>query len=232
TNRRWKPQNYGMKFEGEVTAARALMLSLNIPAVKAMENIGIRDTVDWAYRLGITTRLNEDFSIALGSSCVTLWDLARVYATFTRLGTPPKTTFVRKVEDRFGRTLEDHTWYADAWAPLEDRILAGYAELFDEREQVISPEAAFITTDLLRKVTLHGTAAAASKLHQHTPVAGQTGTTNDWFDAWFMGFSRDVVTGVWVGYDRYDQQPMGRYENGGRAALPIWIDYMEKVLTG
>ena len=231
TNRRWKPQNYGMKFEGEVTAARALMLSLNIPAVKAMENIGIRDTVDWAYRLGITTRLNEDFSIALGSSCVTLWDLARVYATFTRLGTPPKTTFVRKVEDRFGRTLEDHTWYADAWAPLQDRILAGYAQLFDEREQLISEEAAYITTDLLRKVTLHGTGAAASRLHKYTPVAGKTGTTNDSFDAWFMGFSRDVVTGVWVGYDRYDQ-PMGRYENGGRAALPIWIDYMEKVLQG
>lgn len=232
TNRRWKPQNYGMKFEGEVTAARALLLSLNIPAVKVMENIGIRDTVDWAYKLGITTKLNEDYSIALGSSCVTLWDMARVYATFTRLGTPPKTTFIRKVEDRYGRTLEDHTYYADAWASLEDRVLAGYSELFDEREQVISPEAAFITTDLLRKITLHGTGTAASRLHRHTPVGGKTGTTNDSFDAWFMGFSRDVVTGVWVGYDRYDQQPMGRYENGGRAALPIWVEYMDKVLEG
>src|SRR5690606_17201258 len=120
----------------------------------------------------------------------------------------------------------------DAWAPLEDRVLAGYAELFDEREQVISPEAAFITTDLLRKITLHGTGTAASKLHKYTPVGGKTGTTNDSFDAWFMGFSRDVVTGVWVGYDRYDQQPMGRYENGGRAALPIWIDFMERMLEG
>jgi penicillin-binding protein 1A len=232
TNRRWKPQNYGMNFEGEVTAARALMLSMNIPAVKVMENIGIRDTVDWAYKIGITSTLNEDFSIALGSSCVTLWDLAKVYATFDRLGTPPKTTFLRRVEDRFGRTLEDHTWYADGWAPLYDRVLAGYAALHDEREQLVSQEAAFITTDLLRNITLYGTAARAGYLHKYTPVAGKTGTTNDSFDAWFMGFSRDVVTGVWVGYDRYDQEPMGRYENGGRAALPIWMEYMENVLAG
>ncbi len=229
---RWKPQNYGRDFQGEVTAAHALVNSMNVPAVKALENLGVRAAVDWAYELGITSTLNEDFSIALGSSCVTLWDLAKVYATFDRLGTKPKTTFLRKVEDRFGRTLEDHTWYADGWAPLKDRILAGYAELYHEPERVISPEASYITTELLHQVTQWGTAARAGSLNNKWPIAGKTGTTNDSFDAWFMGFSRDLVAGVWVGYDRYDHAPMGRYENGGRAALPIWTEYMTNALEG
>lgn len=231
-NLRWKPQNFGLNFEGEVTAAHALVNSMNIPAVKALENLGVRQAVDWAYKLGITSKLNEDFSIALGSSCVTLWDMANVYAVFDRLGTRPKTTFLRKVEDRFGRTLEDHTHYADGWAPLGDRILAGYAEVNHTPERVMSPEAAYITTNLLHQVTQFGTAAAAGRMNNKWPIAGKTGTTNDSYDAWFMGFSRDLVAGVWVGYDRYDQSPMGRYEQGGRSALPIWQEYMEKALEG
>jgi len=231
-NNRWKPQNFGLGFEGEVTAAHALVNSMNVPAVKALENLGVRATVDWANRIGITSKLNEDFSIALGSSCVTLWDLAGVYATFDRLGTRPKTTFLRKVEDRFGRTLEDHTYYADGWAPLGDRILAGYAELRSEPERVMSAETAYITTELLHQVTQFGTASRASRMNDKWPIAGKTGTTNDSFDAWFMGYSRDLVAGVWVGYDRYDQSPMGRYEQGGRAALPIWMDYMANALDG
>ncbi|AKU91504.1 Multimodular transpeptidase-transglycosylase [Vulgatibacter incomptus] len=229
---RWKPQNYGLDFQGEVTAAHALVNSMNVPAVKALENLGVRATVDWANKIGITSKLNEDFSIALGSSCVTLWDLAKVYSTFDRLGTKPRTTFLRRVEDRFGRTLEDHTWYADGWAPLGDRILAGYAELGYEPERLITPETAYITTELLHQVTLFGTAARSGYLNNKWPIAGKTGTTNDSFDAWFMGFSRDLVAGVWVGYDRYDSSPMGRYENGGRAALPIWTEYMENALDG
>jgi len=231
-NLRWKPQNFGQKFEGEVTAAYAIMNSVNIPAVKALENLGVRQTVDWAYRIGITSRLNEDFSIALGSSCVTLWDLANVYATFDRGGTRPKTTFLRKVEDRFGRTLEDHTWYADGWAPLKDRIAAGYAALWTEPERVMSEETAYITTQLLNLVTTQGTASRAGRLNNKWKIAGKTGTTNDSFDAWFMGYSVDLVTGVWVGYDRYDHPPMGKYEQGGRTALPIWMEYMESALDG
>lgn len=230
-NLRWKPQNYDESFQGEVTAAHALVNSMNVPAVKALENLGVRSTVDWAYKLGITSKLNEDFSIALGSSCVTLWDLANVYTVFDRLGTRVHTRFIRRVEDRFGRTLEDHTYYADGWAPLEDRIWAGYAELLETPERVMSAANAYITTQLLHQVTQYGTAGAASSLNLKWPIAGKTGTTNDSFDAWFMGFSRDLVTGVWVGYDHYDT-PMGRYENGGRAALPIWQDYMTEALDG
>ena len=231
-NLRWKPQNFGQTFLGEVTAAYALVNSVNIPAVKALENLGVRQTVDWANRIGITSRLNEDFSIALGSSCVTLWDLANVYAAFDRGGTRPQTKFLRKVEDRFGRTLEDHTWYADGWAPLKDRIAAGYAELWTEPERVMSAETAYITTQLLNMVTTQGTAARAGRMNNKWKIAGKTGTTNDSFDAWFMGYSVDLVTGVWVGYDRYDHPPMGKYEQGGRTSLPIWMDYMQSALDG
>ncbi len=231
-NLRWKPQNFDQTFMGEVTAAYALVNSMNIPAVKALENLSVRQAVDWANKIGITSKLNEDFSIALGSSCVTLWDLANVYAAFDRGGTRPETKFLRKVEDRFGRTLEDHTWYADGWAPLKDRIAAGYAELWSEPERVMSEETAYITTQLLNQVTLYGTAASAGRMNNKWKIAGKTGTTNDSFDAWFMGYSVDLVTGVWVGYDRYDHPPMGRYEQGGRTALPIWRDYMENALDG
>jgi len=231
-NLRWKPQNFDQTFMGEVTAAYALTNSMNIPAVKALENLGVRQAVDWANRIGITSKLNEDFSIALGSSCVTLWDMANVYAAFDRLGTRPNTKFLRKVEDRFGRTLEDHTYYADGWAPLKDRIAGGYAQLMTQPERVMSEETAYITTTLLNHVTLYGTAASAGRMNQKWKIAGKTGTTNDSFDAWFMGYSRDLVSGVWVGYDRYDHPPMGRYEQGGRTALPIWRDYMEQALDG
>ena len=229
---RWKPQNFDEGFQGEVTAAHALVNSMNVPAVKALENLGVRNAVDWAYKLGITSKLNEDFSIALGSSCVTLWDLANVYAVFDRGGTKAKTIFLRKVEDRFGRTLEDHTHFADGWAPLADRILAGYAELHYTPERVMSPETAYITTNLLHQVTQFGTAAGAGRMNAKWPIAGKTGTTNDSYDAWFMGFARDLVAGVWVGYDRYDQSPMGRYEQGGRTAMPIWQEFMTQALEG
>ena len=231
-NLRWKPQNFDQTFLGEVTAAYALVNSMNIPAVKALENLGVGQAVDWANRIGITAELNRDFSIALGSSCVTLWDLANVYATFDRGGTKPRTTFLRRVQDRFGRTLEDHTWYADGWAPLKDRIAAGYAALYTEHERVMSAETAYITTQLLNQVTLYGTASRAGRMNNKWKIAGKTGTTNDSFDAWFMGYSVDLVAGVWVGYDRYDHPPMGRYEQGGRTALPIWMDYMESALEG
>ena len=106
---------------------------------------------------------------------------------------------------------------------------AGYARLFEVGEQVMSPETAFLMTDMLRGVVREGTGAPAQRLGK--PAAGKTGTTNDSFDAWFNGFTRDLVTSVWVGYD-LNQHPLARYENGGRAALPIWLSYMKRALEG
>jgi len=139
------------------------------------------------------------------------------------------TYFLRKVEDRFGRMVEDHTSFDDAWASLQDRIAAGYARLYEPGEQVISKETAYIVTDLMRGVVREGTGAAAGRLGK--PAAGKTGTTNDSFDAWFTAFTKDLVTSAWVGYD-LNPHPLGRYETGGRAALPIWLSYMKQALDG
>ena len=218
-----------MDFRGEVTLRNALVHSMNIPAVKVLDAVGVENAVAWAKKLGITTPLNEDLSIALGSSCVTLWDLTKVYALFNRYGKRVHPTFIRRVVDRDGNVLEDHTVYFDPWAPLAQRIAAGHARLYEKPEQVIPEPEAFVTTYLLSHVVQYGTAVAAKRLGK--PAAGKTGTTNDSFDAWFMGFTRDLVTGVWVGYDTYEH-PMARYENGGRAALPIWLAYMQKALEG
>ncbi|MFP2900204.1 penicillin-binding protein 1A [Corallococcus sp. 4LFB] len=225
----WKPANYSEEFVGDVLLRTALVNSMNIPAVKTFGAVGVHNMADWAKKLGMTTPMNMDFSAALGSSCVYPFDLASVYATFNRYGRKKPTYFIRKVEDRFGRTLEDHTAFDDAWAPLQDRVAAGYARLFEPGEQVMSPETGFILTHLLRGVVLQGTGGPAQRLGK--PAAGKTGTTNDSFDAWFAGYTKDLVTVAWVGYD-LNPHPLGRYETGGRAALPIWLNYMKRALEG
>ncbi|HLL53139.1 MAG TPA: PBP1A family penicillin-binding protein [Myxococcaceae bacterium] len=225
----WKPENYSEEFKGDVTVKMALTNSMNIPAVKTFAALGVSKMSDWSKRLGLSTPMNPDFSAALGSSCVYPFELAQVYATFNRLGEKKPTYFIRKIEDRWGRTLEDHTAYDDAWAPWQDRIAAGYARQYERGEQVMSRETAFILTDLLRGVVRGGTGAPAQKLGK--PAAGKTGTTNDAFDAWFAGFTKDLVTVAWVGYD-LNPHPLGRFETGGRAALPIWLSYMKSALDG
>jgi penicillin-binding protein 1A len=237
---RWKPANYDEHFKGEVLVRDALINSMNIPAVKTFielarslgnkhEVIGIAKIAEFTQQLGFTTPLNPDYSAALGSSCVYPYELAQVYAVINRLGLKKPTYFVRKIEDRFGRMVEDHTAVDDPWASLQDRIASGYAKLAEPGEQVLSKETAFLVTDLMRGVVREGTGAAASRLGK--PAAGKTGTTNDSFDAWFTAFTRDVVTSAWVGYD-LNPHPLGRYETGGHAALPIWLAYMTKALEG
>ncbi len=226
---RWRPTNYGRDFAGDVTLRSAIVRSINIPAVRTMQEVGIDPAIEFARNLGVRSELSRDLSTALGSSCVTPWELTNVFAVFPRHGQPMEPTFIRRVVDRDGNTLEDRTVYFDPWAPLRERIAAGHARLFETHEQVMSPETSFIMTEILNHVVRFGTGARANRLGQ--PAAGKTGTTNDSFDGWFIGFTTDLVTGVWIGYDTYER-PMARYENGGRAALPIWLSYMKAALEG
>jgi penicillin-binding protein 1A len=223
----WKPENYESEFKGDVPLRVALINSMNIPAIKTLAAVGPKDVAAWAHKLGITSKVSEDLSIALGSSCVSLWDLTQVYALFDRMGERPHPTLLKRVTDRDGRILEWHTAFDDAWAPLGDRLAGGYARSLAPVEQVIDPTTAFLMTHLMQEVVQMGTGADAAKLGK--PAAGKTGTTNDSFDAWFMGFTHDLTTGVWVGYDNM-AIPLGKYENGGRAALPIWLEYMQAAL--
>jgi penicillin-binding protein 1A len=229
----WKPKNYGEDFKGDVTLRTALVNSMNIPAVKTAEaltsRLGQTALADWAKTLGLTTPVKLELGTALGSSCVNLWELTNVYALFARYGEKRPSTFVKRVLDRDGALLEDHSDWRDPWVPLPARLAAGVAEVTRPREQVMDARTAYILVRLMREVATVGTGARAAALGK--PAAGKTGTTNDSFDTWFMGFTHDLATGVWLGYD-VNVTPLARYETGGHAALPIWLDYMSAALAG
>ena len=228
----WKPQNYGQDFKGDVTVRTALVNSMNIPAVKTYEAIatkagGLQVLADWAKNLGLTTPVKLELGSALGSSCVNLWELTNVYALFARYGEKRPSTFVKRVLDRDGKVLEDHSDWRDPWVPLDARLAAAFAEVTRQKERAMDEKTAYILVRLLREVATVGTGARAAALGK--PVAGKTGTTNDSFDTWFMGFTHDLATGVWLGYD-INVTPLARYETGGHAALPIWLDYTRAAL--
>jgi len=134
---------------------------------------------------------------------------------------------VKRVLDREGALLEDHVAPADPWVPLSERLAGAYAEVREEPQRVIEPRAAFVLQHLLQEVATVGTGAQAARLGK--PAGGKTGTTNDSFDTWFLGFTADQVAGVWLGFD-HNEQPLGRAETGGRAALPIWLAFMQAAL--
>jgi len=134
---------------------------------------------------------------------------------------------VRRVLDREGRTLEDRTRPRDAWVPLSARLGAAVAEVTRPHARAMEATTAYVLVSLLHEVATVGTGAGARALGK--PAAGKTGTTNDSFDTWFMGFTRDLACGVWLGYDQ-NVTPLGRGETGGRASLPIWLDYMSASL--
>ncbi|HEY4885811.1 MAG TPA: PBP1A family penicillin-binding protein [Myxococcales bacterium] len=230
TGRRWKPQNYEEEFRGEIPVRQAFLHSMNTPAIRTLQAVGVKAAAAWGHSLGLSTKINEDLSMALGSSCVIPSELTGVFATFSRLGKKAKMIYLRRVLDRDERILEDHSSFYDPWTELDDRLASGYAKLFEVPEQVMTPETAFLTQQLMQAVCKPpGTGGRAAALGK--PVAGKTGTTNDLFDAWFLGYTRELVTGVWVGYDTYET-PMDKYATGGHYALPIWLDYTQKALKG
>jgi penicillin-binding protein 1A len=223
----WKPENFGASFKGDVTLRDALVHSMNIPAVKTAAALGVDQLVAWAAALGLTTPVKRELGSAIGSSCTTLWSLANVYALLDRYGEKRPSLFVKRVLDRDGRLLEDHTTPLDPWVPLSARLAAAVAEVERPKERVMDERSAFMTVSLMHEVATVGTGAQAARLGR--PAAGKTGTTNDSFDTWFLGFTRDLFAGVWLGYDQ-NEMPLGRFETGGRAALPIWLGYMRGAL--
>ena len=203
----WKPKNYKEKFFGPTLFRTGLIKSRNIITIKILKKTGVRSTIDYAKRMGIISPLNPDLSLALGSTGLSLLDITRAYSVFANGGMLIKPIFITKIIDRNGKILEENQ------------------PLFTES---ISKETAYVMTDLLKGVVKEGTGWRVRALAR--PVAGKTGTTNDLRDAWFIGFTPTLVTGVWVGYD--DRKPMGKGETGSRAASPIWLDFMKKVLEG
>lgn len=199
----WTPENFTRTYQGPVTLRKALAQSLNVPAVRLLEKIGTAETISFAKKLGVTAPLAPYLSLALGSSDVTLLELTSVYAVFANHGIRVPPSAIIMITDSAGRTL-----YSGDALP----------------EQVMRPETAFVITNLLRGAIEHGTGWKARELGR--PAAGKTGTTNEYRDAWFVGYTPSVVTGAWVGFD--DHRSIGPKETGTRAALPLWLDFMKR----
>ncbi|MEK7384843.1 MAG: penicillin-binding protein 1A, partial [candidate division NC10 bacterium] len=201
----WKPENYDRKFRGSTTLQQAVEDSVNVVTVKLQERIGIDRTVQVARRLGITSPLDMNLSLALGTSDLSLLELTSAYSALANRGVwmPPVT--IRYVTDAQGKLLEEHV---------------------PEGRDAVAPETAYLMTHMMRGVVERGTGQGAKALGR--PIAAKTGTTNDYSNAWFIGFTPRVATGVWVGYDR--PRSLGRDETGSRVAVPIWVAYMGKIL--
>jgi penicillin-binding protein 1A len=201
----WKPENYEKRFFGLISLREALIHSRNLATVKLLEKIGVRSVIDFSRTIGIASPLNYDLSLALGSSSVTLLELSSAYGVFANQGMRLEPYGIIQVQGAGGQVLEQ--------------------TLFEPR-QVISKETAYMITNMLEDVIQRGTGQQARSLGR--PVAGKTGTTNDYTDAWFLGYTPNLVVGVWVGFD--DIRTLGETESGAHAALPIWIDFMREAL--
>jgi penicillin-binding protein 1A len=203
----YSPHNYDEKFEGIITLRRALAQSRNIPALKLASKVGIKSVIETAERFGITARLPPYLPVALGSAEITLMEQTSAYSVFPNDGVRVTPRYITKVTDYEGRVLEED---------------------YPEVKDVISARTARIMTSMLREVVLHGTGVAAAKLP--FPAAGKTGTTNDFTDAWFVGFSPAITCGVWMGFD--EKKTLGAKETGAHAALPIWMNFMTSAMAG
>jgi penicillin-binding protein 1A len=205
TKQPYQPENYYRQYYGRTTLREALEESRNIVAVLLLDRVGYKPVIDRARAMGITTPLAPYPSMALGSFEVSLLELTSAYSVFPNQGIRVEPHLLRRVRDRDGEILE---------------------EARPEIREVMKPETAFLMTWLLKGVVDEGTAAAARSLGR--PLAGKTGTTDDYSDAWFVGFSPSLTCGVWVGTDR--KESLGRGETGAKVALPIWMTFFETYL--
>jgi penicillin-binding protein 1A len=198
----YAPQNYDRQFEGPVTLRHALEESRNVPAVRVMDQLGPKQVINYARRLGLESEIPPYLAVALGAAELTLVEMTSAYSVFPNQGVRMRPYSVLKVTDREGNVLEENR---------------------PEPKDAIRADTAFVMTNLLRGVVQRGTGQKAAALNW--PLAGKTGTTDDYSDAWFIGFDPDITIGVWVGYDQ--KRSMGRAGTGAESALPIWMDIMK-----
>jgi penicillin-binding protein 1B len=204
-NGTWAPQNYDKQFRGSVTLRSALEQSLNVPAVRVAKAVGTQPILDVIRQVGVTAALTNDLSLALGSPTVSLLEMVTAYGTMANGGIWVRPTSLRAASDREGMTV---------WTASPDR------------RQAVSPQAAYLVTSLLEGVVRRGTAARAKALGLTGAIAGKTGTTDGYRDAWFIGYTSELVIGVWVGFD--DERALRL--TGSQAALPIWMDIARRIL--
>jgi penicillin-binding protein 1A len=203
----WNPQNFDGKFLGPTTLRYALAHSRNVITIKVLQDLGLDYAIAYAHNMGISSPLGRNLSLALGTSVVTLQEMVRAYGVLANQGRKVTPFFIKKIVDRTGHNFE------------ESQIKV---------EQVIDPRIAFLSTYVMQDVVEVGTGRRVKSIGR--PVAAKTGTTDDVRDAWFIGYTPSLVTGVWVGFDQ--ERSLGKQEVGGRAAAPIWLYFMEKAIQG
>jgi penicillin-binding protein 1A len=213
-NQKWSPPNYDKKFLGPMTLKTALMNSRNVVTAKLIHDIKPETVVNYGKRLGITSPLGANLSLALGTSGVSPLELCDSYCPFANGGISREPLLLKYIEDPQGRILN---------------------EFSNHSEQVVDPQSIYLVLDMLRAVVDEGTGKIIRTGYRFDrPAAGKTGTTNDARDLWFVGFTPDLVTAVWVGYD--DNRPVkdknGIELSGTSAAIPIWVRFMKNALQG
>lgn len=206
----WAPKNYRPTYLGAITLRTALAKSINTVAAQLTAQFGVTRLIDLLRHAGVTSKLPHALSLALGTADLSLEEISYALASFPAGGRRVPRVSVLRITDAAGNVLEQH----------------GGGPVTKEADRVVSPEAAFLLTDMMRAVAEEGTARKAKALGR--PVAGKTGTSNGYRDAWFLGFTPDLLCGVWVGRD--DFKPIGHDMTGGHTALPIWMDFMTEAL--
>jgi penicillin-binding protein 1A len=206
----WTPSNFSRKFEGSMILKRAFMDSVNSIAAQLVERTGPEKVIDTAKKCGITSNLDKVYSIALGTSGVSPVEMASAFGVFASGGVKHEPFWIWRVEDAYGRALEEH-------------IVSS--------ERTLDPDTVFQLVDMMRGVVDAGTAQVIRSMGFTLPAAGKTGTTNDYIDAWFTGFTPGLSVSIWTGYDSSNKSfrdSRGVGITGGRAAAPIWADFMMK----
>ncbi|MDX2478816.1 MAG: PBP1A family penicillin-binding protein [Desulfuromusa sp.] len=214
----WKPKNYEEKFYGPTRFRYALAHSRNVVTIKILEDIGINYAANYIKKLGVETPQQRDLSMALGSTAVTPLEMLTAYTVFANGGVLIPPTYITRIRDRNGRILEsiDPADFINGMA-ADQRLIR------KPPRRVISPETAYLITNIMESVVREGSGWRAKEIER--PSAGKTGTTNDLKDAWYIGFIPQLAAVSWVGYDQ--ERPLGKNETGSRAAAPAWVGFMK-----
>lgn len=226
----WEPKNYGGKYWGPTTLRTGIERSRNLMTVRLAQDMGMPLVAEYARRFGVYDNLMPVLSMALGAGETTLLRLTTAYAMIANGGKEVRATLIDRIQDRWGRTIWRHDDRECTGCQAESWQNQPEPELYDTRRQIIDPHTAYQITSILEGVVKRGTARRLGKMLKGIPIAGKTGTTNDEKDAWFMGFSADLVVGVFVGYDT--PRPMGKGSTGGHVAAPIFGNFMKMALKG
>ena len=224
----WRPENYAQEFYGPQTLRRGIERSRNVMTVRLARDIGMPLIAEYARMFGIYDDMQLVLAMSLGAGETTNMRMTSAYATIANGGRKIVPTLIDRIQDRYGHTVYRHDERICEGCSAEDWHGQGEPRIVDNRPQVLDPMTAYQITSMMEGVVQRGTGTAARALNR--PVAGKTGTTNDYKDAWFVGFTPDLAVGIYIGYDR--PRSMGNASTGGGLAVPIFTNFMAKAMQG